>query len=85
MTEKRNTLTTRQGHPVSDNQSLRSVGGRGLATLGNYQFLKKITASIASAFPSALCMHAVRRRTGGSSPTAPLAMSRRASTPVPRC
>ncbi len=37
------TLTTRQGHPVRDNQSLRSVGERGPATLENYQFLEKIT------------------------------------------
>jgi catalase len=37
------TLTTRQGHPVTDNQSLRTVGNRGPATLENYQFLEKIT------------------------------------------
>jgi catalase len=37
------TLTTRQGHPVADNQSLRSVGERGPATLENYQFIEKIT------------------------------------------
>lgn len=36
-------LTTRQGHPVSDNQNLRTVGSRGPATLENYQFLEKIT------------------------------------------
>ncbi len=36
-------LTTRQGRPVSDNQSLRSVGERGPATLENYQFIEKIT------------------------------------------
>jgi catalase len=36
-------LTTRQGHPVADNQSLRSVGERGPATLENYQFIEKIT------------------------------------------
>ncbi|MGE0027150.1 MAG: catalase [Thermoleophilia bacterium] len=35
-------LTTRQGHPVSDNQSQRTVGDRGPATLENYQFLEKI-------------------------------------------
>jgi catalase len=38
-----NTLTTRQGHPVSDNQSLRTVGNRGPATLENYQFFEKIS------------------------------------------
>lgn len=43
MADKRPTLTTRQGHPVSDNQSLRSVGERGPATLENYQFIEKIT------------------------------------------
>ncbi len=37
------TLTTRQGHPVSDNQNLRTVGARGPATLENYHFLEKIT------------------------------------------
>jgi len=35
-------LTTRQGHPVHDNQSTRTVGDRGPATLENYQFLEKI-------------------------------------------
>ena len=43
MNEKPTTLTTRQGHPVRDNQSLRSVGERGPATLENYQFIEKIT------------------------------------------
>ena len=37
------TLTTRQGHPVTDNQNLRTVGNRGPATLENYHFLEKIT------------------------------------------
>ena len=37
------TLTTRQGHPVYDNQNLRTVGSRGPTTLENYQFLEKIT------------------------------------------
>ena len=36
-------LTNRQGHPVSDNQSLRTVGERGPGTLENYQFIEKIT------------------------------------------
>jgi catalase len=36
-------LTTRQGHPVYDNQSQRTVGDRGPATLENYQFLEKIS------------------------------------------
>ena len=37
------TLTTRQGHPVSNNQSQRTVGSRGPATLENYHFLEKIS------------------------------------------
>src|SRR4028118_1536391 len=40
---KDNTLTTRQGHPVYDNQNLRTVGSRGPTTLENYPFLEKIT------------------------------------------
>ncbi|MFJ2508767.1 catalase [Arthrobacter citreus] len=36
-------LTTRQGHPVTDNQNTRTVGSRGPATLENYQFLEKIS------------------------------------------
>ena len=34
MTENSRILTTRQGHPVSDNQSLRSVGARPTTVLG---------------------------------------------------
>ena len=37
------TLTTRQGHPVTDNQSLRTVGERGPTTFENYHFIEKIT------------------------------------------
>ena len=36
-------LTNRQGHPIVNNQSQRTVGNRGPATLENYQFLEKIT------------------------------------------
>ncbi len=36
-------LTTRQGHPVYDNQNQRTVGERGPATLENYHFLEKIS------------------------------------------
>jgi len=36
-------LTTRQGHPVFDNQNTRSVGERGPLVLEDYQFLEKIT------------------------------------------
>jgi len=44
MAEKKITLTTRQGHPVVDNQNQRTVGSRGPATLENYQFLEKIAS-----------------------------------------
>ncbi len=40
---ERPALTTRQGHPVHDNQNSRTVGDRGPATLENYQFLEKIS------------------------------------------
>ena len=43
MADETRTLTTRQGHPVRDNQSMRSVGERGPATIENYQFIEKIT------------------------------------------
>ncbi len=36
-------LTTRQGHPVTDNQNMRTVGNRGPATMENYQFLEKMS------------------------------------------
>jgi len=36
-------LTDRQGHVISDNQSQRTVGSRGPATLENYHFLEKIS------------------------------------------
>jgi len=36
-------LTTRQGHPVYDNQNQRTVGARGPATLENYHFIEKIS------------------------------------------
>jgi catalase len=35
-------LTTRQGHPVYDNQNQRTVGSRGPATLENYHFMEKL-------------------------------------------
>lgn len=37
------TLTNRQGHPISDNQNIRTVGNRGPSTLENYHFLEKIS------------------------------------------
>src|SRR4028119_1033513 len=41
--EHTNILTTRQGHPVTDNQNLRTIGNRGPATLENYHFLEKMS------------------------------------------
>lgn len=46
MTAKDNTeqeLTTRQGHPVTDNQNIRTIGSRGPSTLENYHFIEKIS------------------------------------------
>ncbi|WP_266203027.1 catalase [Pontibacter kalidii] len=40
---KSRTLTTRQGHPVTDNQNIRTVGNRGPATMENYHFIEKIS------------------------------------------
>ncbi len=42
-TSESSTLTTRQGHPVYDNQNTRTVGSRGPTTLENYPFIEKIT------------------------------------------
>ncbi|WEK54020.1 MAG: catalase [Candidatus Cohnella colombiensis] len=36
-------LTTRQGHPVTDNQNIKTIGSRGPGTLENYHFIEKIT------------------------------------------
>jgi catalase len=41
--ETEETLTNRQGHPVTDNQNIRTVGNRGPATLENYDLLEKIS------------------------------------------
>src|SRR3954452_21963178 len=41
--EDQRVLTDRQGHPISDNQNLRTIGSRGPATLENYHFLEKIS------------------------------------------
>ncbi|MCS1350461.1 catalase [Mechercharimyces sp. CAU 1602] len=41
--ESKETLTNRQGHPVSYNQNLRTVSNRGPATLENYNFIEKIS------------------------------------------
>src|SRR5690625_1139025 len=41
--EDDDTLTNRQGHPVTNNQDLRTVGNRGPATLENYDYIEKIS------------------------------------------
>ncbi|MEA2385454.1 MAG: catalase [Solirubrobacteraceae bacterium] len=41
--DNRDVLTTRQGHPVYDNQNQRTIGDRGPATLENYHFIEKIS------------------------------------------
>lgn len=41
--DSQNTLTNRQGHPVTNNQNVRTVGNRGPTVLENYDFLEKIT------------------------------------------
>lgn len=41
--ENENTLTNRQGHLITDNQNVRTVGNRGPTTLENYHFLEKIS------------------------------------------
>ena len=41
--DARQVLTNRQGHPISDNQNMRTIGDRGPTTLENYQFLEKIS------------------------------------------
>ncbi|SDC43418.1 catalase [Paenibacillus sp. UNCCL117] len=37
------TLTDRQGHPISDNQNIRTIGDRGPSTLENYHYIEKIS------------------------------------------
>lgn len=60
MSNERPTLTTRQGHSVSDNQSLRPVGAHGPATLENYQFIGKIRHFNRKRIPERV-VHARRR------------------------
>ncbi len=51
--ESEDTLTNRQGHPVTDNQNVRTVGNRGPTTLENYDFWRKSATLTANGFPSA--------------------------------
>lgn len=41
--ESMDSLTNRQGHPVTDNQNVRTVGNRGPITLENYDFIEKMS------------------------------------------
>ena len=41
--DEKATLTNRQGHPIYNNQSSRTVGNRGPMTMENYPFIEKIT------------------------------------------
>jgi len=41
--DRDDTLTNRQGHPITNNQNIRTVGNRGPATLENYDFIEKIS------------------------------------------
>lgn len=43
MENNKGTLTNRQGHPISDNQNVRTVGSRGPTTLENYHYIEKIS------------------------------------------
>ncbi len=43
MDDKNKILTNRQGHPITNNQSIRTVSNRGPATLENYDFIEKIS------------------------------------------
>nr|WP_040225110.1 catalase [Bhargavaea cecembensis] len=40
---ERETLTTRQGHPVTDNQNIKTLGDRGPAMMENYHFIEKMS------------------------------------------
>jgi catalase len=78
------TLTTRQGHPVADNQSLRSVGERGPATLENYQFIEKITHFDRERIPERVVHARCTGAHGWFEASARPAMSPHRSIPGPR-
>jgi Catalase len=69
-------LTTRQGHPVTNNQSQRTVGSRGPATLENYHFLEKVSHFDRERIPSASSMRAASSATACSRRRARSATSR---------
>ena len=41
--ESLDSLTNRQGHPITDNQNVRTVGNRGPVTVENYDFIEKMS------------------------------------------
>ncbi len=41
--ESLDSLTNRQGHPITDNQNVRTVGNRGPVTIENYDFIEKMS------------------------------------------
>nr|WP_156337156.1 catalase [Paenibacillus dakarensis] len=41
MDDDRRILTTQQGHPVRDNQNIKTAGSRGRTTLQNYHSIEK--------------------------------------------
>ncbi len=58
--ENEDTLTNQQGHPVTDNQDIRTVGNRGPATLENYDFIEKSATLTAKKYPNVLFMPVVQ-------------------------
>ncbi len=73
-----------QGHPVEDNQNLRTVGNRGPTTMENYQFLEKITHFDRERIPERVVHARGAGRMGSLKPMAWWAMSRSPSTRAPR-
>ncbi len=79
--ESEDTLTNRQGHPVTDNQNVRTVGNRGPTTLENYDFLEKSATLTVNAFLSGLFMPEERVHTGILKRTEALETNRFQNTP----
>lgn len=78
--ESEETLTNRQGHPVTDNQNVRTVGNRGPTTLENYDFLEKSATLTGNAFLNVSFMQEARGLTGILKLTEVLETSRFRST-----
>lgn len=62
--ESEDTLTNRQGHPVTDNQNVRTVGNRGLQHLRTMIFSKRSATSTGNASLSGLFMPGEQVHTG---------------------